>query len=285
MQKEKEYTEDEIANIFFEQTIFETINGMTRMLKDIKNINSKINKLKLFPESEDLDEELPNVGITLNNKIVEIYQLFKTYGIKIFYGYDEKNGISINGIIPAFIIENLNNDYLLPLIEKMTEYVTTAKVMKTIKETNEEEMQKKGPIGKTIMLFKAMINSNDSIYFEEDELDVLRKYLIEYKKINEDIYNYNLKDNLIEAILKHFESSNKSFEEIQEMMINTIEPMLIKLELKDKIQELSFQINKHFQNRKKKDWELSESEKQGLQEVPGNIEYKEYVVEDTISER
>lgn len=284
MKQEKiKYTEDELAQIFFEQVVNQIKDKMTEMLKDITEVNSEINERKLFNESEDLDEQLPNIGITLNNKIVEIYQKFKEKGEQIFYEYNEERGISFSGILPAFIIENLINNYISPLSEKMVEYLTMAKVMKKIKETNEEEMNQKGLIGRTIMLIKAMRDPNNSLYFEEQELETLRGYLEEYKKINQDIYKYNIQDNLIDAILKHFERTEQSQEEIKEKIDRDIAPELIKLGMADKIQELKSQIEKNLKENKKKSWELSRSEKQNLNAEKEEAE--EYIIECEEKER
>lgn len=284
-QEEKKYTKDELANMFFEQVTVVIMDGMSKILDDISSVNSKINTLKLFSESEDLDEKLPNIGITLNNKLVEIYQDFKEHGINIFEGYDEERGIRINGLIPAYIIENLINNYVVPQSEKMVEYLTTAKVMEKIKETNEEEMQKRGPIGKGIMLIKAMFNSNNSIYFEDDELEILRKGLKEYKQVNESIYNYNLQDNLVEAILKHFENTGESLEEIEEKVEQSIISILQMLGMEDKIQELKSKIKERFGNRKRSDWKLSKSEKQKLYKNIEKEKSQESIVECEVTER
>ena len=133
-QEQIKYTEDELAKMFFEQILVGMMDGMSNMKNDIVKINSEINKLKLFQEEKDLDEELPNVGITINNKLVEIYQEFKSYGIEMFAGYDEKRGVQIRGIVPAYIIENLINNYAVPLSNEMVEYLTTAKAMKKLKD-------------------------------------------------------------------------------------------------------------------------------------------------------
>ena len=144
-------------------------------------------------------------------------------------------------------------------------------------------MNQKGPIGKTIMLIKAMINPKNSLYFEEQELEALRRYLEEYKKINEDIYKYNIQDNLIDAILKHFERTEQSQEEIEQKIDSDIAPILIKLGMDDKIQELKSQIENKFKENKKKSWELSKSEKQKLNAEKEEAE--EYIIESEEKER
>lgn len=135
------------------------------------------------------------------------------------------------------------------------------------------------------MLIKAMFNSNNSIYFEDDELEILRKGLKEYKQVNESIYNYNLQDNLVEAILKHFENTGESLEEIEEKVEQSIISILQMLGMEDKIQELKSKIKERFGNRKRSDWKLSKSEKQKLYKNIEKEKSQESIVECEVTER
>lgn len=76
-------TEDKIAYNFFESVINLRENIAEALMK-AENVNSSINEQISSYGFELLDEKLPDLGVALNNKLVEIYQQFKESKVKVF---------------------------------------------------------------------------------------------------------------------------------------------------------------------------------------------------------
>lgn len=253
-------TEDKIAYNFFESVI-NLRESIAEALMKAEKVNSSINEQISSYGFELLDEKLPDLGVTLNNKLVEIYQQFKESKVKVFQSQD-KNKKFVIGLVPMLVINSLIERALDVYRNGMGLYLQEAEGLQEQKEKNKE----KSFITVLITAVRTVFNEElaKKFYFDEAEVENLRAKLEDYKKATEDIYNYDFKTDIIEIIAEGLASQNLSLEVIEDILNSDVVDTLEKLGLSDQMPVLRQKINQIIksQNDSKKTWELSDEEKE-----------------------
>lgn len=253
-------TEDKIAYNFFESVI-NLRESIAEALMKAEKVNSSINEQISSYGFELLDEKLPDLGVTLNNKLVEIYQQFKESKVKVFQSQD-KNKKFVIGLVPMLVINSLIERTLDVYRNGMGLYLQDAEGLQEQKEKNKE----KSFITVLITAIRTVFNEElaKKFYFDEAEVEDLRTKLEDYKKATEDIYNYDFKTDIIDIIAEGLASQNLSLEVIEDILNSDVVDTLEKLGLSDQMPVLRQKINQIIksQNDSKKTWELSDEEKE-----------------------
>lgn len=257
-------TEDKIAYNFFESVI-NLRKSIAEALMKAEKVNSSINEQISSYEFELLDEKLPDLGVTLNNKLVEIYQQFKESKVKVFQSQD-KNKKFVIGLVPMLVINSLIERALDVYRNGMGLYLQEAEGLQEQKEKNKEKIKEKSFITVLITAVRTVFNEElaKKFYFDEAEVEDLRTKLEDYKKATEDIYNYDFKTDIIDIIAEGLASQNLSLEVIEDILNSDVGDTLEKLGLSDQMPVLRQKINQIIksQNDSKKTWELSDEEKE-----------------------
>lgn len=257
-------TEDKIAYNFFESVINLRENIAEALMK-AENVNSSINEQISSYGFELLDEKLPDLGVALNNKLVEIYQQFKESKVKVFQSQD-KNKKFVIGLVPMLVINSLIERALDVYRNGMGLYLQEAEGLQEQKEKNKEKIKEKSFITVLITAIRTVFNEElaKKFYFDEVEVEDLRTKLEDYKKATEDIYNYDFKTDIIDIIAEGLASQNLSLEVIEDILNSDVVDALEKLGLSDQMPVLRQKINQIIksQNDSKKTWELSDEEKE-----------------------
>lgn len=257
-------TEDKIAYNFFESVINLRENIAEALMK-AENVNSSINEQISSYGFELLDEKLPDLGVALNNKLVEIYQQFKESKVKVFQSQD-KNKKFVIGLVPMLVINSLIERALDVYRNGMGLYLQEAEGLQEQKEKNKEKIKEKSFITVLITAIRTVFNEElaKKFYFDEAEVEDLRTKLEDYKKATEDIYNYDFKTDIIDIIAEGLASQNLSLEVIEDILNSDVVDALEKLGLSDQMPVLRQKINQIIksQNDSKKTWELSDEEKE-----------------------
>ncbi len=257
-------TEDKIAYNFFESVI-NLRESIAEALMKAEKVNSSINEQISSYGFELLDEKLPDLGVTLNNKLVEIYQQFKESKVKVFQSQD-KNKKFVIGLVPMLVINSLIERALDVYRNGMGLYLQEAEGLQEQKEKNKEKIKEKSFITVLITAIRTVFNEElaKKFYFDEAEVEDLRTKLEDYKKATEDIYNYDFKTDIIDIIAEGLASQNLSLEVIEDILNSDVVDTLEKLGLSDQMQVLRQKINQIIksQNDSKKTWELSDEEKE-----------------------
>lgn len=257
-------TEDKIAYNFFESVINLRENIAEALMKAEK-VNSSINEQISSYGFELLDEKLPDLGVTLNNKLVEIYQQFKESKVKVFQSQD-KNKKFVIGLVPMLVINSLIERALDVYRNGMGLYLQEAEGLQEQKEKNKEKIKEKSFITVLITAIRTVFNEElaKKFYFDEAEVEDLRAKLEDYKKATEDICNYDFKTDIIDIIAEGLASQNLSLEVIEDILNSDVVDVLEKLGLSDQMPVLRQKINQIIksQNDSKKTWELSDEEKE-----------------------
>jgi hypothetical protein len=250
-------TEDKIAYNFFESVI-NLRKSIAEALMKAEKVNSSINEQISSYGFELLDEKLPDLGVTLNNKLVEIYQQFKESKVKVFQSQD-KNKKFVIGLVPMLVINSLIERALDVYRNGMGLYLQEAEGLQEQKEKNKEKIKEKSFITVLITAVRTVFNEElaKKFYFDEAEVE-------DYKKATEDIYNYDFKTDIIDIIAEGLASQNLSLEVIEDILNSDVGDTLEKLGLSDQMPVLRQKINQIIksQNDSKKTWELSDEEKE-----------------------
>lgn len=257
-------TEDKIAYNFFESVI-NLRESIAEALMKAEKVNSSINEQISSYGFELLDEKLPDLGVTLNNKLVEIYQQFKESKVKVFQSQD-KNKKFVIGLVPMLVINSLIERAVDAYRNEMGLYLQEAEGLQEQKEKNKEKIKEKSFITFLIIAIRTVFNEElaKKFYFDEAEVEDLRTKLEDYKKATEDIYNYDFKTDIIDIIAEGLASQNLSLEVIEDILNSDVVDTLEKLGLSDQMPVLRQKINQIIksQNDSKKTWELSDEEKE-----------------------
>lgn len=257
-------TEDKIAYNFFESVI-NLRKSIAEALMKAEKVNSSINEQISSYGFELLDEKLPDLGVTLNNKLVEIYQQFKESKVKVFQSQD-KNKKFVIGLVPMLVINSLIERALDVYRNGMGLYLQEAEGLQEQKEKKKEKIKEKSFITVLITAVRTVFNEElaKKFYFDEAEVEDLRTKLEDYKKATEDIYNYDFKTDIIDIIAEGLASQNLSLEVIEDILNSDVGDTLEKLGLSDQMPVLRQKINQIIksQNDSKKTWELSDEEKE-----------------------
>ena len=257
-------TEDKIAYNFFESVI-NLRESIAEALMKAEKVKSSINEQISSYGFELLDEKLPDLGVTLNNKLVEIYQQFKESKVKVFQSQD-KNKKFVIGLVPMLVINSLIERAVDAYRNGMGLYLQEAEGLQEQKEKNKEKIKEKSFITVLITAIRTVFNEElaKKFYFDEAEVEDLRTKLEDYKKATEDIYNYDFKTDIIDIIAEGLASQNLSLEVIEDILNSDVVDTLEKLGLSDQMPVLRQKINQIIksQNDSKKTWELSDEEKE-----------------------
>lgn len=257
-------TEDKIAYNFFESVI-NLRESIAEALMKAEKVNSSINEQISSYGFELLDEKLPDLGVALNNKLVEIYQQFKESKVKVFQSQD-KNKKFVIGLVPMLVINSLIERAVDAYRNEMGLYLQEAEGLQEQKEKNKEKIKEKSFITVLITAIRTVFNEElaKKFYFDEAEVEDLRTKLEDYKKATEDICNYDFKTDIIDIIAEGLASQNLSLEVIEDILNSDVVDTLEKLGLSDQMPVLRQKINQIIksQNDSKKTWELSDEEKE-----------------------
>lgn len=267
-------TEDKIAYNFFESVI-NLRESIAEALMKAEKVNSSINEQISSYGFELLDEKLPDLGVTLNNKLVEIYQQFKESKVKVFQSQD-KNKKFVIGLVPMLVINSLIERAVDAYRNEMGLYLQEAEGLQEQKEKNKEKIKEKSFITVLIIAIRTVFNEElaKKFYFDEAEVEDLRTKLEDYKKATEDIYNYDFKTDIIDIIAEGLASQNLSLEVIEDILNSDVVDTLEKLGLSDQMPVLRQKINQIIksQNDSKKTWELSDEEKERVNDYDSRDE-------------
>ena len=153
---------------------------------------------------------IPNANTTLNNKLVELSHEFKRVGLSMFSkgleGYDMAGSSFIGDAIIYDLIDKLTE-----ATGKLGEY---SKTMGDVSKQRNERLlalQNVSPIRKFFSRIRAFFVPVKPIDLSltEEEQGTLDSSLQEYIDIDSEIWNYNLEDNMVQALVKEIARPEK----------------------------------------------------------------------------
>ena len=275
--KQEISTEDKMAYKFFEslENLYNSINiTIKRTVEAIEEINTRPFNAIITK----IDKDIPNVGITLNNKLVEIYQQFKEKNIKVFMEYNKEEKAVNMSILPSIAFMHLVNSTSQIVYFELEEFFNRYEEISDQKNFNMTKITKsKFPfirkLSEKIWEIRAKIDSKViyEIYFSDEEVEELKDYIENYKELNTTLMNYNLEEDIADSVLYFFELNGCTIDQINDLMENGIEEDLEKLGLQSQIKYIREKVKEELQEEDLKSWELTEEEKRHIQEETAQI--------------
>ena len=187
---------------------------------------------------------IPNSSTTLNNKLEELSNIFKKAGISMFRASDVEHLAWGDFLGSSFLGDAIINDLIDKLAisnDKLREYNKT--IGDVSKQRNERllALQNVSPIRKFFSRIRALFVPVKPIDLSltEEEQGTLDSSLQEYKDIDSEIFNYNLEDNLVQALVKEIAVSNRyNASGVPELLEKRVIPDLKRLGLEHLVPKL-----------------------------------------------
>lgn len=231
----------------------ELISGQTAFIQRAKDVGQYLN----------FDTNIPNIGITFNNKLSELSQEFEQAGTSMYAEVNEEYDYIDSNMVGDAIIADMMGQ-LNTALDVLEKYQVRSSEVSDKKADEVEAITKAGPIKKFFWKVRALFLSDAQIFQElwakPEEIKEINSYLAKYRELDDKLFNYNLKDNVSESIINYIRSLNCDEELIPMIIDEQVAPTLNKLGLGKIIPE----IEKEFQPEKKKSpltsnksWEMS----------------------------
>lgn len=187
--------------------------------------------------------DIPRISITVNNKIVELSQEFKSAGISMFSSkqeeYDMVNSSFIGDAIIDDLLEKLNQANT-----KLGDYGYTMKNIAKKKEVQVQALTNITPAQRVFAKIKSFFKPVKPIDLSLTSVEkgVLRMHEDEYRNIDNMVWKYNLKDNLVSSLVKFIHDRKYSSNIVPGLLEEEVIPDLKKLGLENLIPELQQSI-------------------------------------------
>lgn len=205
---------------------------------------------------DGLNTDLPNIGITLNNKVGEMNREFKKCEISIFahkvenYGPLRQNYVTSSLVGDALIEDMIGktgramqaldgyNNVIINSMERKNKYSSKA-------------VEKVGPMRRFFAIIRGLIMGDsqyDTEKYTPEEIGAMNSCLEDYRYIDEKLWKYSLKDNLVPSVINYIKKQGYNKNTIFSLMNSDIIPVFKKLNFNDLIPELEDKVEKEFQD-------------------------------------
>ena len=250
----------------YKKILYKSIENIMENMFDTINTNRRIaKKLDL-----DVDIDLPNIGVTLNNKINEIANEFKDAGISMFATPNNKYDFVSSNFVGDAILDDLYAR-LGKGSKAYSDYVSN--LGETIKRKNEraKALVPTSPIRRFFLKIRSLFapkSIEETISFLPDEVEKLSTDISSYKNMDEEIWNYNLKDNVAQSIITSITSKGYNEETMLYMLAEDVMPTLKSLGLENLESQIKEGINETKNQEKSlsnEPWRLTQSQRIDLQ--------------------
>lgn len=227
-----------------------------KIIHDQADLISSLEEIKSFV---NIDTDAPNIGITLNNKLNELSQKFDDAGISIF---SESVSEKIEG---NPVGDAIFDDITLKIYtarEYFNEYAF--KIYELVKKEY-EKVKSYGNFRKFLYAFENVTiykNNEDALRIPIHILNKLHMNLEKYKQLDEELWNYNLEDNLEDSLVSLINNDEYGYDK-QDLKATIYTLKKLGLErLIPKIEEVEKDRESKLDN---KSWNLTNSEKSEIQ--------------------
>lgn len=193
----------------------------------------------------NLETNLPNVGITLHNKLVELSHQFEKAGLSIFsenlktfLGYED---FPIVG--NAILIELLS--YFSKATACLEAYSQESEMLVTKKDA---EASKKGPLYQYYTKIRSFFipQEQEPPLFTTEETEALNTPLKEYKCIDNKLWNFTLENNFVDSLVHYINLAKYHPFDMPILLKNYVNIYLEKLELTHLIPSLQVAITEMY---------------------------------------
>lgn len=221
--------EQEVENAY-KKKLFDNIATI------ISSQSELFNKTRALRKDIGLDMNLPNIGTTLNNKLVLLQHEFEVAGTSM---YSEKLGKVDMTLIGEAVTMDLIQ-YATNGIKNSETYQKIANAITENRMNKVNSLQQKNSIRQFLDKIKSFFVSqkkNDLLYEQQQE-QAIKECISDYKVADEQLWEYNLRDNIISSITKQIRRQEYRAHQVPQLLKESVLPDLQKLGLADLIPEL-----------------------------------------------
>ena len=225
--------EKKIRQILFDNLIL-LVEDMSQILVN----DTKIRKCIGF------NQEVPNIYITLNNKLVELQNIFKYNGISFYVDYDKEGDCLIPSFLGRIIYEFLV-DYIELGVDEFSNYIRNQttylkQLQQVTSDLAQESVNKKRFYTKKSELEPTQKEYQFNL---KDELKNIKESLLLYIEKNNNLFKMSLRDFIVDAVVQYIDKSNYSSSVIPSLLDEYIIESFNKLGLSDLLNELYQKLN------------------------------------------
>lgn len=225
--------EQEVENAY-KKKLFDNIATI------ISSQSELFNKTRALRKDIGLDMNLPNIGTTLNNKLVLLQHEFEVAGTSM---YSEKLGKVDMTLIGEAVTMDLIQ-YATNGIKNSETYQKIANAITENRMNKVNSLQQKNSIRQFLDKIKSFFVSqkkNDLLYEQQQE-QAIKECISDYKVADEQLWEYNLRDNIISSITKQIRRREYRAHQVPQLLKESVLPDLQKLGLADLIPELQITL-------------------------------------------
>lgn len=209
----------------------------------------------------NIDTNLPNIGITFNNKLIELSQQFKEAGISMFVEFNEEYDYIDTSFVGDGII-NYMTSKLQKGLEALEDYNNKAMEVANKKEKEVTAFNNLKPIKKLFLRIRSVFSNKPmlSLACSQQEAEEIKVLLSKYRELNEELYNYNLESDIVQTMVYHIKQMKYSDGIKPTLIKQAIEPTFKKLNLEHlvpKIKEELSEKKKETTLKDNKSWDVS----------------------------
>ncbi len=198
-----------------------------------------ISQIHDLGEFADLESDLPNIGITLNNKLIELQHQFQRAGLSIYSQEFQNYGFVGSSFIGEAVILDLIN-YASKSTQNLVDYDKAKKAVKDKKVEKMQGLEKASPVRRflaRIRNFFVPVKQEDMTYTPE-ETELINSHLRDYRDTDNQLWKYNLRDNIVPSIVKKIREQRYEAYGVPGLLEECVIPDLEKLGLADLIPQL-----------------------------------------------
>ena len=221
----------------FEAEFKEALLGKVREISSQQN--ELISGIQESSKFVDLESDLPNLGITLNNKLVELQHEFQNAGLSMYSQEFKDYGFVGSSFVGEAVIFDLIN-YASKGDQNLADYSKTMKEVTDKKVEKVQGLEKVSPIRRffaKLRSFFVPVKQEDMTYTPE-ETESINSHLRDYRETDNQLWQYNLRDNIIPSIVRQIRDRGYSAYTVPGLLEESVIPDLEKLGLADLIPQL-----------------------------------------------
>ena len=222
-----------------------------------------IDSVQVAGQFLNFDTNIPNIGITANNKLVELSHEFEEAGISMFSEVYEEDEYIDSNIVGDAIINDIYQQVGIALKE-LKKYKEKSGDLAEKKAYAIQDFLDAGPIKKFFwkikMLFRPEEEIIESLMIAPQEVQDINLHLAKYRELDDKLFNYNLKENVSNSIIKHIKQLDCDEESIQMLLEEEVAPNLNKLGFGNLIPEIEKEFQAEIEKaymKNKKSWEMA----------------------------
>lgn len=215
-----------------------------------QKMNISIKKHQSICKSMGIKQQIPNISITLNNKMVELQNEFFNHGISFYIDYDKQCDM----FVPSFLGDVVSDFLINYAFQGLDDLFIAIAQQKIYLKHLEQFTYDLKEASLTRKRFPRIINELFPIKVKNtfdfnDDLEKINQSLLGYKERDENLYKINLRDFIVDAVVDFIDKKEYHSFDIPGLLDQYVIDSFNKLGLSDLLNELCQRINDLYQSK------------------------------------